>query len=182
MRSSGLSPDQRSRGSRARLWPLALAVVLGLALGAAGGYFIWGRGGGSDPFATPTSTEPPVEYLYLDSPRIATYLCQIEDGLKSNEVVTLSHTKTAGASASGADLGLQGTIQSHRSLQETVTPTAASLFYRLEARLRDHQWLRTLNATLANFDEYATALASLDEGSFVSLLGLDCRMSIEISL
>src|SRR6266851_9058606 len=116
----------------------SLLIVVAAALGVGIGYLVWGRGGGVDPFATPPPTEPPGEYLYLDSPRVATYLSQVEDGLKSNEVVSLSRTDSLGGSVTAGGIGVQGTTQSQRSLQETVTPTAASLFYTFEARLRAH--------------------------------------------
>lgn len=154
---------------------LRVAVVaVAVGVGFFAGYLFWGQGDGSDPFATPVSTEPPGEYLYLDSSRVATYLSQLEDGLKSGEIVTLSRNNTIGANATAGGLGLQGTTQSQRSLQETVTPTAASLFYRLEARLRAHDWLQTLSATPVQFTEFRRTLANLDEGSFVLIH--NCRL------
>jgi hypothetical protein len=51
--------------------PLAAGCVIA-GLGLFAGYMIWGRGGGSNPFAIPPPTAPPGEYLYLDSPRVAT--------------------------------------------------------------------------------------------------------------
>jgi hypothetical protein len=150
------------------------ALVICIGIGLLVGYVIWGRGGSTDPFATPASKAPPGEYLYLDSPRVVTYLSQVEDGLKSGERVTLSRTQTAGGSVTAGGIGLQGTAQSQRSLEETVTPTETSLFYRLEARLRDHRWLEKLNATPANFSQFRTALANVDEGSFVEIH--NCRL------
>ncbi len=167
-----IPPSQPAAGST-RLATKALVLLAAVGVGALIGFVIWGRGG-NDPFATPPSTSPPGEYLYLDSPRVATYLSQVEDGLKSSEVLTLSNTNTVGANVSAAGVGLQGTTQSQRSLQETVTPTAASLFYRLEARLLSHDWLHTLNATPIDFRAFRVALASLDEGSFVLIH--NCRL------
>jgi hypothetical protein len=162
----------------ARAWSVSLkslAVIVAVAaLGVGLGYVIWGRGGGSDPFATPPPSEPPGEYLYLDSPRVATYLSQVEDGLTSNEKVSLSRTETLGGNVTAGGLGVQGTAQSQRSLEETVTPTAASLFYRFESRLRTHDWLRTLSATPTSFHDFSLGLTSLDEGSFVLIH--NCRL------
>jgi hypothetical protein len=161
-----------SAGVRWRTLLSGLAVAA--ALGVAVGYLLWGRASGTDPFAIPPPTEPPGEYLYLDSARVATYLSQVEDGLTSNEALTLSRTDSVGGNVSAGGIGVQGTTQSQRSLQETVTPTDASLFYRFEARLRSHDWLHTVNATPRNFAEFKLALSSLDEGSFVLIH--NCRL------
>lgn len=157
-------------GWRTLLSGLAVAAALGLVVG----YLLWGRPSGSDPFAVPPPTEPPGEYLYLDSARVATYLSQVEDGLTSSEALTFSRTDSVGGNVSASGIGLQGTTQSQRSLQETVTPTGASLFYRFEARLHSHDWLHVLNATPRSFAEFRLALSSLDEGSFVLIH--NCRL------
>jgi hypothetical protein len=154
---------------------VVLALLVGVAAGGYLGHFVWRHGGsGIDPYAPPAATEPPGEYLYLDSPRVATYLSQLEDGLKENEKVTLSHSNTAGANVGTSSVGLHGTVQSQLSLQETVTPTDASLFYRLQARLLAHHWLHSLNATPTDFATFRGGLAFLHEGSFVLIH--NCRL------
>jgi hypothetical protein len=153
---------------------VTIALVAAVGVGVFVGYRIWGQRGGSDPFAPPVATQPPGEYLYLDSPRVATYLSQLEDGLKGSELVTLSRSQSASGDVGTGSAGVHGTLQSQLSLQETVTPTAASLYYRLEARLLEHHWLHPLNATPTTFASFSAGLAFLREGSFVLIR--NCRL------
>lgn len=168
---SGRSP---ATGLRSRLvavlrgWPVLLLLALGFGVGLVAGYLAWHTSLSATP-AAPTSDVPPGEYLYLDSGRVAAYLSQLEDGLSSNELRTLSETRGVSV-GTGTTLPFQaqGTAQTQSSLQETVTPTAASLFYRLERKLRGQHWLQTLNAGPGRRGQFR-ALIRLREGNFVRI-------------
>ena len=118
---------------------------------------------------------PPPEYAYLDNGRVLVYLGQIEGGLSSSEKRTRSvtDTRTGGVAAGGVELG--GSTASDQSVEETVTPTATSLFYRLLDRLGDKGYLRELDASSPPTD-FARALGVVPEGFFVRIAG--CRIRV----
>jgi hypothetical protein len=154
--------------------PKAVAAVFLVAVGAGAALTIrhfWPNGRSNDFFSVPASKRPPGEYLYLDSTRVSAYLSQLENGLSDSELQTLSRSTSLNLGASGQGLQAGGTVQSTRSLQATVTPTAASLFYRLEGRLGDRGWLRSDDAA-ASFHEFAAPLLgpeAAQEGQFIEL-------------
>jgi hypothetical protein len=118
---------------------------------------------------------PPPEYAYLDNGRVLAYLGQIEGGLSSGEKRTRSVTdsRTGGVAAGGVELG--GSSSSDQSVEETVTPTATSLFYRLLDRLGAKGYLRELNASSPPA-VFANALGRVKEGFFVRIAG--CRLRV----
>jgi hypothetical protein len=157
----------------------AFMLALGVAIALAARHELTeGKSSSSnDLFATPASRDPPAEYLYLDPARVSAYLSQIENGLSPNELLTLSRTESAEASAGGQVVKIGGTLQSTHSLQATVTPTAASLFYRLKGRLRDKHWLTTADVDKP-FSKFRESLFGVEgdssadgvrEGQFVEL-------------
>jgi hypothetical protein len=168
---SGLGEQLKKLGSRL---PAAVAAVFLIVVGAAGALVIrqhWGRDGGSDFFSAGASNRPPGEYLYLDSVRVSAYLSQLENGLSESELRTLSRTESAEVGTAGALVKAGGTLQSTHSQQATVTPTAASLFYRLESRLTDRGWLRSVDvdAPFAAFSAPLFGPEAAQEGQFVEL-------------
>jgi hypothetical protein len=150
-------------------WWLVLLVAVAFAVGALAAHFGWQQTIVQAP-PVPVSDVPPGEYLYLDSGRVVAYLSQLEDGLSSSELRTLSQTRSLSAGIGGSfPLQAQGTSQTQSSLQETVTPTAASLFYRLERKLREQHWLKTLNASATRPGQLRRGVVRLEEGSFVRI-------------
>ena len=118
---------------------------------------------------------PPPEYAYLDNGRVVVYLGQIEGGMSSSEKRTRSvkDTRTGGVAVGGVELG--GSSASDQAVEETVTPTATSLFYRLLDRLGDKGYLRELDAS-SSPNAFARALAVVPEGFFVRIAG--CRIRV----
>jgi hypothetical protein len=155
-------------------WKVALLVAIAAAAGLLAAHEWW-TNTTVEPLQIPAPDVPPGEYLYLDSARVAAYLSQIEDGLSSSELRTLSHTSSFTIGAGGGSfVQAQGTSQTQNSLQETVSPTAGSLLFRLERKLRGGNWLRTLNAAPANFARFRAGLGRLEEGTFVRIT--NCRV------
>jgi hypothetical protein len=124
---------------------------------------------------------PPPEYAYLDNTRVLAYLAQIEGGLSSSEKRTrkVSDTRTGGVAAGGVELG--GSSSRDDSVEETVTPTATSLFYRLLDRLGDKGYLRELNAANSP-TAFARALGVVPEGFFVRIAGCKLRVPTYIQM
>ena len=168
---SGLAEQLKKLGSRL---PTAVAAVFLIVVGAAGALAIrhyWGHEGSGDFFSAGASSRPPGEYLYLDSVRVSAYLSQLENGLSASELRTLSRTESAEIGTAGSLVKAGGTLQSTHSLQATVTPTAASLFYRLESRLSQRDWLRSVDvdAPFADFSAPLFGMKAVPEGQFVEL-------------
>jgi hypothetical protein len=124
---------------------------------------------------------PPPEYAYLDNTRVLAYLAQIEGGLSSSEKRTrkVIDTRTGGVAAGGVELG--GSSSRDDSVEETVTPTATSLFYRLLDRLGDKGYLRELNAS-GSPTAFARALGVVPEGFFVRIAGCKLRVPTYIQM
>ena len=118
---------------------------------------------------------PPPEYAYLDNVRVLAYLAQIEGGLSEGEKRQrrVVETNTGGVAAGGVELG--GSSSRDEFVEETVTPTATTRFYRLLDRLDDKGYLRELNAS-SGPAAFATALGSIPEGFFVRIAG--CRLRV----
>jgi hypothetical protein len=108
----------------------------------------------------------PEEYLYLDSNRVLAYLSQLENGLPSKVQKTLSNSYAVSFGGKGGPVEAQGTRQAQTSLQETVTPTAASQFYALEQKLKDGGWLAKLNIDSTGFYQ---GMSAVQEGQFVEI-------------
>ena len=132
---------------------LFASAAAALLVGIVGGYFIGHSqtsSSGNDLFSI-QSDIPPAEFLYLDYGRVLPYLSQLENGLTSSQLRTLSRSTSLNAGAeTGQGIKVGGTFASQNSLQETVTPTAASQFYLLENRLKQRHWLQQLSATPHN--------------------------------
>jgi hypothetical protein len=103
------------------------AILVGVIIDAVGGK-------GTDR-ATGVGTRP-VEYLYLDEPRVRAYLSQIDFGAATQVTRVESLTKTVGGrAAAGAVFELSASAQNTRSVERVLTPTGVSAFVELEARL-----------------------------------------------
>jgi hypothetical protein len=153
-------------------------VAVGILVLVAGtiGFFIGNRSSSSpgDLFSK-RSDIPPVEFLYLDYGRVLPYLSQLENGLSSSQLRTLSRSSSLNAGAgAGQGVNVGGTLASESSLQETVTPTASSQFYQLEEKLREQHWLKRLDATPGRASEFQNSLQAVGEGSFVRIT--DCKI------
>jgi hypothetical protein len=81
---------------------------------------------------------PPLEYAYLDSPRVAAYLGQLENGLAKSEERSQQFTQSVNASLSGGSVAQLGASeQAQEGSQMTVTPTAADEFYQFLRLVRN---------------------------------------------
>jgi hypothetical protein len=87
---------------------------------------------GNEPSARSVGTTQPGEFMYLDSDRVAAYLAQMEGGTSFSEHLTEKLTTEASVKAGvGEAVSVGGTAQNERFVERTVTPTAASSFFRL---------------------------------------------------
>lgn len=150
---------------------VAILVLVAIGIGFTIGRWAF-RHHAADPFAV-KSDFAPAEYLYLDQTRVVAFLSQIDGGLTSTEKRTLSHLESVNANvqaASGFQAG--GTSQDQSALETTVTPTAASQFYRLESLLRQKKYIHRLDARPADPRQFFAALNH--EGDFAFITG--CRL------
>ena len=161
------APPQDNHGASALTWvrqhksATAAAVSVVIAAVALG----WLLAGGS--FGTRGSTSAPVEYVYLDSPRVNAYLGQLENGLASSEKRTLSQTATAGATVSlGTYLSMNGSQAQTLSSERTVTAGEGDRFYDLFKQLSPSQVTRI---RLAGDPDSSNKLLAVHEGDFVML-------------
>ena len=124
---------------------------------------------------------PPPEYAYLDNPRVVAYLSQIEGGLSESEKRSrkVIETRTGGVAAGGVEVG--GSSSREQFVEETVTPTATALFYRLLDRLGDKGYLRELDAASPQ-TAFTNALGVVPEGFFVRIAGCKLRVPTYIQL
>jgi hypothetical protein len=116
---------------------------------------------------------PPPEYAYLDNPRVLAYLAQIEGGLSTSEKRT--RQVESGGSGSVSAGGVEVGAMSNRGefVEQVVTPTATTRFYRLLDRLRAKDYLRELDAAAAPA-EIGSALQPVAEGEFIRIR--NCRL------
>ena len=124
---------------------------------------------------------PPPEYAYLDNGRVLAYLAQVEGGLSEGEKRQrrVTETDTAGIGAGGVEIG--GSSSRDEFVEETVTPTATTRFYRLLDRLDDKGYLRELNAS-SRPAAFATALGAVPEGFFVRIAGCKLRVPTYVQM
>src|SRR4029077_7063003 len=121
-----------------------------------------------------TGTDRPAEFLYLDNNRVAAYLAQVEGGLAPSEHLTDKLTTEANAKVGRGDFAVGGTAQEERFVERTVTPTAASTFFKLENDLEqdDNQDARLFDLQAGDFSNLAGLEdQGLGEGSFVIIHG-----------
>ena len=122
-----------------RLKNIAGLVVAAVAIAA---FVIVLARGGDDHHGTSGFTSPlgPAEFLYLDGPRILTYLSEMEGG-EENSVLQIhaeSHSESAGASGEGFNVGANSQYES--KAEGTLVRTEASelgiLLHDLQANTR----------------------------------------------
>ncbi len=159
-----------------------LSFGLGLAIGVGAAALVWLYVGRSDVGALEQDPGiPPPEYAYLDNGRVLAYLAQIEGGLSEGEKRQrrITETNTGGVAAGGVELG--GSSSRDEFVEETVTPTATTRFYRLLDRLEDKGYLRELNAS-SRQASLATALDAIPEGFFVRISGCMLRVPTYVQM
>lgn len=156
-----------------------LTIIGAALLGAAAVGLAWwlfgGAGGGTAVALEPDPGIAPPDYVYLDEARVVSYLGQIQGGLATSDKVTEQVSRSGGANAGAAGVGLSASLAQSASLERVVTPTAAARFYGLLALLRSRGYLRTIDA-----GEPPQALvrdfAKIPEGTFVRLR--DCQLRL----
>ena len=140
-------------------------VVTIFAIAAlAGLIFCLGDSGSGDTASLQPKFPPggPVEFLYLDAPRVATYLAQVEGGEVESEKLTRKLTQNLNAKLSLKELGELGSSQISELLAEkSVKPTAASSFFALRGQLEEAHVIHTIRP------RYFQEIASREEGDFV---------------
>lgn len=155
---------------RANALPLGVGVA-SLAAGLLVGYIVFGTSLSESFEADPGI--PPPEYLYLDNARVLAFLAQIEGGLSDRERRTRSVTRRVDARVSGSGGEAGGSSEELQFVEEVVTPTATTRFYRLLDRLRDKGYLTELDAADRSL---ASDLLEVQEGAFVRISG--CRLEL----
>lgn len=158
-------PSLRNRG--------LLTFGAGLAAGAAVVVGAWALGDSAAGDLADDPGIPPPEYAYLDNARVLAYLAQIEGGLSTSEKRTrqVESGGSGGVAAAGVEVGAMSNRQEF--VEQVVTPTATTRFYRLLDRLRAKDYLRELDAA-GPPSELAAALRGVKEGEFVRISG--CRL------
>jgi hypothetical protein len=155
---------------RTKALPFALGVAA-VGLGLLLGYMMFGSSFAEGFEADPGV--PPPEYLYLDNARVLAFLAQIEGGLSDSERRTRSVTRKVDARLSGTGGEAGGSSEEQRFVEEVVTPTATTRFYRLLDRLKDKGYLTELDAAGRSLEK---DLLQVDEGAFVRITG--CRLEL----
>ena len=128
-------------GSKRAKWAavggLAVTVVAALAVGFAFGSTTAPSDVSPGPVGRVASQ--PAEFLYLDAPRIVSYLSQLEPGLVSTQQLTRLQEASAGAEIGVPSAKLSGTVHRTGSLTVTYAPTVTSRFGDLLHDLRSSQ-------------------------------------------
>jgi hypothetical protein len=155
---------------RAKALPFAVGVAA-MAAGLLLGYIVFGAGLAES--FEPDPGVPPPEYLYLDNARVLAFLAQIEGGLSDSERRTRSVTRSVDARFSGAAGEAGGSSEEQQFVEEVVTPTATTRFYRLLDRLKDKGYLAELDAADPSL---AKDLLKVEEGAFVRITA--CRLEL----
>ena len=141
------------------------ATVFGLlAIGLAILYIVDpGSSEEADSFQPSFPPGGPVEFLYLDAARVATYLAQVEGGEVESEKLTRKLTQSLNAKVSVKEVGELGATKARELFAErSVKPTAASSFFALRARLKDAGVVRKIRPRYFKED-----VEGVPEGTFV---------------
>lgn len=105
----------------------------------------------------------PVEFLYLDSARVATYLAQVEGGKAESEMLSRKLTQTFNSKLALEHAGEAGATKASELFAErTVKPTVASSFFALRTRLDDNEVLKRIRPR-----HFGEDVENLPEGTLV---------------
>jgi hypothetical protein len=164
-----------------KAWKQLLAVGVVFGAGFAGGFLVWGLGGGGAT-GLPAADTPPAEYFYLDTTRLLAYLGQIENGLAPTEQRTFEHTEALQVAGSLGGASASRSRNIREAIQGQVTPAAADHFFELLRQLRAgtsidsegnrRPWLREIDDQVpasAQAIRQARFLCSVHEGDFVRI-------------
>jgi hypothetical protein len=157
-------PGPPAPRNTSKIWKL-VAGGLGLLLLVAVILYIVDPGSSEDASSFKPAFPPggPVEFLYLDAARVATYLAQVEGGEVESEALTRKLTQNLEAKASLQGLGgLGATKASELVAERTIKPTAASSFFALRTRLEEANVLDEIHPRFFEED-----VEPLPEGAFV---------------
>lgn len=117
----------------------------------------------------------PPDYAYLDNPRVALYLGQLEGGLATSEQLTQQLTRSGNAGVSAGGLSLGGSVGSTATAERIVTPTATARFYQLLDLLGKDGYLHSVDMAQSP-QQLGRDFAGVPEGSFVQLR--NCTVSL----
>ncbi len=152
------------------------AVLLFLGSGV-GGLIGWSllAGEGPDSFDFDTGLAP-AEYLYLDNGRVLSYLSQVKGDLSENEKRSIKVTQSLNAGIEQSPAKVGASRSTEQFVEQVVTPTAASNFFRFLDELQGggapKTYLKTLEAGKFDSGDYR----SFEEGDFVALEGVTVRL------
>jgi hypothetical protein len=150
----------------------AAALVAGIALGIGATLLLTDDGEPDSLTLVKTADAEPREYMYLDAPRVRSYLAQYVGGTAGPE--TQNVVEKAAASAGAAASGLTGEISREReaAVQRVVSPTAASQFTELQDLLAASARVASIPVS-ERFDP-----STLREGGFVRIEGVRLRLPL----
>lgn len=148
-------------------WCKPLALLLGAVILLYIGFHLLGlrvtSDGGSDEPAV--ATGGPVEFLYLDTGRVASYVAQVSGGSFEQQKVTRKLTDELNAKAVLTGLGEAGGSRAREVfLERVLKPTDASSFFSLQESLKGEDG-RLEEIRLRRFEE---DIEGLEEGQMVS--------------
>jgi hypothetical protein len=140
-------------------------VAATLALLAIAANLLFGLGDGGESGSTATLNFPaggPVEFLYLDSSRVAAYLAQFNGGSFTNEKESrkLTDTLKGGLNVDGIEAG--GSKAQEDFVEREITPTAANQFLALSTAMESQGEVHHIHLS-----KFATEVHRLPEGQFV---------------
>jgi hypothetical protein len=117
--------------------PALYAAIAGAAIAAVAVLLFTGSLDGEDDHDGAKSVaKRPIEFVFLDEPRVRAYLSQIDRGAATQVTRVESLTRSLGGKAkAGSVLELDASAQDTRSEQTVLTPTGVSAFAQLEQQL-----------------------------------------------
>jgi hypothetical protein len=143
---------------------LALFVAVGVVAVTAWSVI---REDGSGSFEFNTGLAP-AEYLYLDNGRVLSYLSQVRGGLSENEKRSIKVTESLNAGIEEGPAKVGASRSRERFVEEVVTPTAASNFFRLYDELEGAEASGTYFHVLRHRQFDPEEYAEVNEGDFVA--------------
>lgn len=158
--------EVEGEGMKLSIGRVAAIAVAAVAVGAVSALLLasWVDDEESRPTAF-QSRLPPVEFLYLDGPRISNYLGQLEGGRGGDERQIVKETRAANGEASASGFTIGASSQRENSAERTLTQTEASEFARMLNALRKNE-LRGVSIHQMEL-ERAADLDALREGWLV---------------
>ncbi|HEX5761760.1 MAG TPA: hypothetical protein VFY04_01415 [Solirubrobacterales bacterium] len=166
----------------ARIVGILVAVAGVAAVVAVAAIFSWEKtrtDDGAD--ISPNYPGSPKEFLYLDSPRVASYLAQVDGGEVESEKLTRKLTQSLNAKLTLDKAAEAGSASAAESFAERVVkPTAESSFFALVAALEDrekaHDELKQIH-----LEDFERGIENLNEGRFIRFATKAIRLPLYVN-